>query len=506
MHKRYWLWWLLFVVSTADAASALSKEDMQWINRLTYGLNSSAAESYLKLGRKRFIQAQLNPEVQENLPPDTQVLMMPPAAQNLPPLQEQIIWRDSEQRRLRDLASEEEKQAARKTLEERTNQLAGLAMQRHLVRALYGQDQLKEQMSWFWFNHFNVFSYKGDIRLLLTDYEDKAIRPFALGHFQDLVMATLRHPAMLIYLDNAQNGAQHINENYARELMELHTLGVNAGYSQQDVQELARILTGVGINRTGAEPRLPRELQAQYLHDGLFEFNPRRHDFGNKQFLGHTIRGRGFDEVREAVDILVHHPAASRFISRKLALYWMNDTPSDATVEKMARVFRESDGDIAKTLRALFETHEFSASLGHKFRDPLHYVIGALRFAYDGKLIANYRPVAGWLGALGQPLYGHQTPDGYGFTEKDWASAGQMSQRFEIAKVIGSGNARLFEVQDPVKGTMPVRGGFPQLGNKLFYDVLQPTVSQKTLQALQQAESQQEWNTFLLASPEFMYR
>jgi len=506
MRARETLWLLLIGVGSAHAAPVLAKEDVLWINRLTYGLNSSAADSYLKLGRKRFLQAQLNPEAAESLPPEAQSLMTPPAAQRLLSLQAQLIWRDNEQRRIRDLPGDEDKQAARKAMEERTNQIAGLAAQRHLLRALYGQDQLKEQMSWFWFNHFNVFQHKGDIRLLLSDYEDKAIRPYALGHFRDLVLATLTHPAMLIYLDNAQNGAQHVNENYARELMELHTLGVDAGYSQQDVQELARILTGVGINRSGADLRLPPDKQVLVVRDGWFEFNPRRHDFGDKQFLGHTIRGRGFDEVREAVDILVHHPATSRFVARKLALYWMNDTPSDTTVERMAKVFRDSDGDIAKTLKTLFDSREFAASLGYKFRDPMHYVLGAVRFAYDGKVIANYRPVAGWLGALGQPLYGRQTPDGYGLTEKSWASSGQMTQRFEIAKAIGSGNGRLFEAEDPARGVMYVHGGFPQLGNKLFFDAVQPMLSPKTSQALQQAQSQQEWNTYLLASPEFMYR
>lgn len=506
MRRRCALWLLLSLASGSAVAATLSKDDVLLINRLTYGLNSATADSYLKLGRKHFIQAQLQPDAQERLPDEAQALMLPPAAQHLPSLQEQLMWRDSEQRRIRTLTTEEEKLPARKALEERTNQLAGLAMQRNLLRALYGQDQLREQMDWFWLNHFNVFVYKGDVRLLLADYEDSAIRPNALGHFRDLVMATLMHPAMLIYLDNAQNGANHINENYARELMELHTLGVGAGYTQQDVQELARILTGVGINRNGSEPRLPPDLRPLYIHQGLFEFNPRRHDFGDKHFLGHTIRGRGFDEVREAVDILMQQPATSRFISRKLALYWLDDEPSNATVERMAKAFRESDGDIARTLQTLFDTPEFKASLGHKFRDPMHYVLASLRFAYDGKVIHNYRPVLGWLGALGEPLFGHQTPDGYGLTEKDWASSGQMSQRFEIARAIGSGNAHLFDVPEGFGGMVQARMGFPMLGNRLFFDTIQPMLSQKTQQALQQADSQQEWNTYLLASPEFMYR
>jgi uncharacterized protein (DUF1800 family) len=493
-------------ISASQAAAALSASDVRLINRLSYGLNSSVTDSYLKLGRKRFIEQQLDPAAPDNLPPEAQALLQPPQALDLPPLQQQLQWHDAEQKRIRDLPDEEQKKAARKALEERTNLLAGLAMQRHLVRALYSQDQLREQMAWFWLNHFNVFQYKGDVRVLLSDYEDRALRPYALGHFRDLVLATLTHPAMLIYLDNAQNGANHVNENYARELMELHTLGVNAGYTQQDVQELARILTGVGINRNGEDPHLPPKLLPFYVRDGLFEFNPRRHDFGDKQLLGHVIQGRGFNEVSEAVDILVQQPATARFISHKLALYWLGEEPSAATLERMAQTFRSTDGDIAATLRTLFATHEFNASLGHEFRDPQHYVLAALRFAYDGKVIRNYRPVIGWLGALGEPLYGHQTPDGYGLTEKDWASPGQMSQRFEIARAIGSGYARLFEVPEGFGGMVQAAAGFPQLSNKLFFDTLQPMLSAQTQQALQQADSQQQWNTYLLSAPEFMYR
>ena len=149
-------------------------------------------------------------------------------------------------------------------------------------------------MTWFWFNHFNVHQYKRDLRALVGDYEDQAIRPHALGRFRDLLEATLRHPAMLRYLDNDQNAANHINENYAREIMELHTLGIGSGYSQKDVQELARILTGVGVDLSSTNPKLPPARQALLVRAGLFEFNPNRHDFSDKVLLGHAIRGSGF--------------------------------------------------------------------------------------------------------------------------------------------------------------------------------------------------------------------
>ena len=170
--------------------------------------------------------------------------------------------------------------------------IAKQAATRSILRSLYAPDQLRERMTWFWFNHFNVHQYKANLRLLVGDYEDNAIRPHALGRFRDLLEATLRHPAMLRYLDNADNAAGHINENYAREIMELHTMGVGSGYSQKDVEELARILTGVGINLRAENPKLKPELQNQFFRDGLFEFNPARHDFGDKTFLGHAIKGQ----------------------------------------------------------------------------------------------------------------------------------------------------------------------------------------------------------------------
>src|SRR2546422_7311634 len=232
-----------------------------------------------------------------------------------------------------------------------------------------------------------LFPYTTLFRALVADYEERAIRPHALGRFRDLLGATARHPAMLIYLDNAQNAANRINENYARELMELHTLGVDGGYTQRDVQELARILTGFVVR------------------EGWFEFIPGRHDYGDKLLLGRAIRGRGAAEVDEALDLLARHPATARFLCRKLALVFVSDDPSEVLVERLASTFPSSDGDIAAVLRELFPSAEFSASLGTKFKDPVHYVVSAVRLAYDDKGILNAGPLINWLGRLGGPLY-----------------------------------------------------------------------------------------------------
>jgi uncharacterized protein (DUF1800 family) len=339
--------------------------------------------------------------------------------------------------------------------------------------------------------------------VLVSDYEEQAIRPHALGKFRDLLSATLHHPAMIRYLDNEQNAANRINENYAREIMELHTLGVDGGYSQNDVQQLARILTGVGVNMTEKTPEIRKDKQSQYVRKGLFEFNPNRHDYGDKTFLGQTVKGRGLAEVDEALDRLSRSPATARYVSRKLAIYFVADEPPPQLVDRMAARFQASDGDIAAVLRVMFDSPEFTQSLGTKFKDPVHYVVAAVRLTYDDKVILNTGPMMNWLYRMAEPLYGRVTPDGYPLTQSGWASPGQMTTRFEIAKAIGSGNAGLFKSE----GAQPLeKPAFPQLANALYYQSLQKSLAPATQQALEQAASPQEWNTLLLSSPELMHR
>jgi uncharacterized protein (DUF1800 family) len=401
------------------------------------------------------------------------------------------------------VADNEQKKQAQQAYQQDMNRLARESATRHLLRALYSPNQVQEQMTWFWLNHFNVHQYKSNLRAMVADYEDTAIRPHALGKFRDLLGAVTLHPAMLRYLDNEQNAAGRINENLAREVMELHTMGVDGGYTQQDVQQMARVLTGVGVNLQGNEPKLKPELQAYYQHRGLFEFNPNRHDFGPKTLLGQPLVAKGMGEVNEALDRLARQPATAHFVSRKLAQYWLADEPPPELVQRMAASFLASDGDIAATLRTLFTSPEFAAGAGAKFKDPMHYVLSSVRLAYDDKTILNAGPMLNWLNRMGEPLYGHQTPDGYAMTQSAWASPGQMATRFEIAKAIGTGNAGLFKTDGPAPQERPA---FPQLSNALYYQSIRQTLRPATLTALDQATSPQEWNTFLLASPEMMVR
>jgi uncharacterized protein (DUF1800 family) len=471
-----------------------------WLDRVTFGIDSQTVAAYRRLGRAGFLDRQLEPDPNP-LPPAIAAQIATLEVEHLDTAHEMFAINE-ENKRINGLPDPAAKEAARKTLNDRGNRLAYEAARRLLLEAIYSRDQLREQMVWFWLNHFSVFQAKANLRWLIADYEAQAIRPRALGHFRDLVMATLAHPAMLQYLDNAQNAAGHLNENYARELMELHTLGVAGGYTQKDVQELARVLTGVGV-AGGTPPHFKRELESFYRRDGAMEFNPVRHDFGAKTFLGRPITAQGYAEIEQAVDRLVGTPACAEFVSRKLAMYFVADQPPEALVKRLATAFHRTDGDIAAVLRELIRSPEFEASLGAKFRDPFHFVVGSIRLAYDGRPILNTHPLINWLNSLGEPLFGHQTPDGYPLTESGWASSGQMSRRFDIARAIGSGSAGLFEPED---GGAKTSTGFPRLASRTYYEELEPRLSATTLAALDQATSQQEWNTLLLASPELNYR
>jgi uncharacterized protein (DUF1800 family) len=278
----------------------------------------------------------------------------------------------------------------------------------------------------FWFNHFNVFSGKGQDRALLSSYERDAIRPHVFGNFRELLGATAKHPAMLFYLDNWLSKAGGLNENYARELMELHTLGVDGGYSQRDVTELARMLTGW----TYAPRRLVQRNET-------FLFDPRRHDMGSKVWLGQQIRGRGQDEGERALDLLAVHPATARHVSYQLAQYFVADQPPPALVERMARTWIDSKGEIRAVLATLLHSPEFMDQqyAGAKFKTPYQFVVSALRAS--GGEVDNVKPLMGALAGLGMPLYGCQTPDGYKNTQAAWLNPDALSRRINFATALG---------------------------------------------------------------------
>lgn len=496
----------ILILSTAvprgEAVDQQVARDLELVDTATWGVTPTAMTAFESAGREKWLQSQLHPTLNTTPLPEaaqSQIEALPLSHKSAFELATKF---DAQARATNQMTDPDQRASAQQAYLQAMTDVAKQAATRTILRALYAPDQLRERMTWFWFNHFNVHQYKGNLRVLVGAYEDTAIRAHALGRFRNLLEATLRNPAMLRYLDNADNAAGHINENYAREIMELHTMGVGSGYSQKDVEELARLLTGVGIDLNPEEPKLKPELQSQLVRDGLFEFNPARHDYGDKVFLGQIIKGRGFGEVQQALDILCHQPATARHISRQIAIYFVADDPPAALVERMSQTFIHTDGDIASVLDTLFHSPEFTASLGTRFKDPVRYVLSAVRLAYDTKVIVNTGPIQNWFNRLAEGLYNHQTPDGYSLISTAWSGPGQMMTRFEIARQIGSSSSGLFKPPEPDAPELPA---FPLLQNSLYFSALRQTLGNTTKAALDKAVSPQEWNMLLLSSPEFMY-
>lgn len=311
-------------------------------------------------------------------------------------------------------------------------------------------------------------------------------------------------------------------------------MGVGSGYTQKDVQELARILTGVGVNLSGKPRAFAALARADYRtdvgHGGLFEFIPRRHDYGDKVFLGQPIKGAGLEEVNQAIDILSREPATARHVSRQLAQYFCCDVPSDRLVEAMAATWKRTDGAMAAVLKTLFDSQEFSQSLGKKFKDPMHYAISAIRASYGDQPIENPLPLINWLNRMGELPYGHETPDGYSLTADSWSGPGEMATRFEVAQQIGSGARNLFlpitpemltrlranlqanpanadnNLQAILQADPQDRSPAPMLQQTAYYTQLTPSLSAATSSAIAQGASQADRNALLLSSPEFMRR
>jgi uncharacterized protein (DUF1800 family) len=334
-------------------------------------------------------------------------------------------------------------------------------VQAKLLRAIYSERQLDEVMADFWFNHFNVFINKGADRVLLTSYEQDVIRPHALGKFEDLLVATAKSPAMLFYLDNwlsvgpdsmqalgipsrpvpygpyryprrnpnanrKQNSG--LNENYGRELLELHTLSVNGGYSQRDVTEVAKVFTGWTIDK-------PNE-------GGGFKFEPRTHEPGPKFVLGHRIKPKGEDEGREVLHLLATSPQTAHFISLKLAQRFVSDDPPPALVDRMAKTFQKKKGDIREVLSTLFHSPEFWADNTYraKVKTPLEFVASAVRAT--GADVDDAMPLARQLSNMGMPLYGAQTPTGYSMKAETWVSSSALLNRMNFALALTAGKVR----------------------------------------------------------------
>jgi uncharacterized protein (DUF1800 family) len=316
-----------------------------------------------------------------------------------------------------------------------------------LMRAVYSNRQLEEVLTDFWYNHFNVFLDKGADRYMVTSYERDAIRPHVLGHFRDLLLATAQSPAMLFYLDNWQSrgvdpkafarNRQGLNENYGRELMELHTLGVDSGYTQQDVTEVARCFTGWTIR----EPR----------QGGEFEFNERIHDKAEKHVLGVTIpAGGGMSDGLKVIDMLARHPATAHFISKDLASRFVSDNPPEELVQKMATTFQKTDGDLLEVMRTMLRAPEFwhPANFRSKIKSPFEMVVSAVR-AVNGD-VDFAQGLMNQLNQLGEPLYRKLEPTGYSNVGADWANSASLLARMNFGVALAKGRIQGVKV-DPAQ-------------------------------------------------------
>jgi uncharacterized protein (DUF1800 family) len=302
-----------------------------------------------------------------------------------------------------------------------------------MLRAIESTHQLAEEMDDFWFNHFNVFYEKGADRFLIPQYEREAIRPHVLGQFRDLLEATAKSPAMLFFLDNFESVRPDIdandknrkvkrglNENYGRELMELHTLGVNGGYTQKDVTEVARCFTGWGIQ----EPR----------KGGGFFFNDKLHDKGEKMVLGHVIAaGGGIEDGEQVLDILARHPSTAHFISKEIAQRFVADNPPEALVHKMAQTFLATNGSIREVMKTMLNSKEFwsEGAYRSKIKSPLEMVASSAR-ALDAHVIDGWA-LANQVGTLGEPLYRKLEPTGYSNLSSDWINSAALLGRMNFA-------------------------------------------------------------------------
>jgi uncharacterized protein (DUF1800 family) len=458
------------------------------LNRIGFGARPGDVERVKLLGLATYIDQQLHPERVPNDALDARLTEFPTLAMDSRDLGQTIAAADEMRRMIQRQQAQQAPPPATDPakpgappptpprpvpppelvmLQRQAQNVTQELMQAKLIRAAMSERQLEEVLVDFWFNHFNVFIGKGQVRQYLTDYEQKVIRPHVLGSFRDLLGASAHSPAMLVYLDNFQSVTPNptpvispelerrlndprirpeqraqimirlqqrpqqrpqrgLNENYARELMELHTLGVDGGYTQKDVIEVARALTGWTID----QPRL----------GGAFLFRPQTHDAGEKTILGvHFPRGGGQEEGERVLDMLAKHPSTARHIAFKLAQRFVADEPPKALVERAAKKFLDTKGDLREVTRTIITSPEFFAAEAYraKVKTPLEFVVSAIR-ASDATIM-NAQPLVRVMQELGMPLYGCQPPTGYSMTADAWVNTGALLNRMNFAVQLVNG-------------------------------------------------------------------
>ncbi|SEM96649.1 Uncharacterized conserved protein, DUF1800 family [Mucilaginibacter gossypiicola] len=472
------------------------------LSRFTYGATPGEVEEVVKIGPEKWFAAQLNVQMRDDslnqlldkydalrLSNAEVVAQYPKGGQVLRmAVKDGVVNKDSvktDRKAYRDQLQNYMQQNGLKPEQELLRQF----INQKILRAAYSNNQLQEVMTSFWFNHFNVSVVKNDCSQFIPAYERDVIRPNALGKFNDLLLATAKSPAMLYYLDNfsssgnndnmqqgnqpprrrlvlqMQNAdtsrvanmpklkakkAQGLNENYAREVMELHTLGVDGGYTQQDVTQAARVLTGWSVYPMGAYGNAGQKLMNRlgddklqsrgFVHEGDFLFNPNRHDNGEKTVLGHRFAaGGGYDEGVQLLTMLAHQQATAKFISKKLAIRFVSDNPPQSLIDKMARTFINKDGDIKQVLITMVDAPEFwsAAAVREKTKSPFELAIGSVRALHAG--VNQPYQLFNWINKMGEKIYYYQAPTGFPDKGQYWINTGALLNRMNFGLALASG-------------------------------------------------------------------
>ncbi|WP_224247229.1 DUF1800 domain-containing protein [Hyalangium gracile] len=485
------------VLTLPDTGWSEDRRALHALRRLAYGPSPRDWEEVRRVGVARWLSQQLHPE---SIPDDAVAARLEPLSTlrlstedlmtRYPPLRQQA-------RELGvplDTPEDRRELTAMLGADALPRRVALDLMAQKLIRAVESRRQLEEVLVDFWFNHFNVSAEKGPVRWMVTSYERDAIRPHVFGRFRELLGATARHPAMLFYLDNwtsvrdgfepgrrrgippaLRKNARGLNENYARELLELHTLGVDGGYTQEDVRDVARVFTGWSLNKPRAAP--------------AFVFRADAHDTGAKLVLGHPLpAGGGQQEGEQVLDMLARHPSTARFIATKLARKFVADEPPAALVDRLARVFLETDGELRAVYSALFTAPEFwaDAAWSAKTKTPLELVASSIRAlggTTDGGL-----PLARAVERMGEPLYRAPAPTGYPEHATPWVNAGALVTRLNFALALSANRVRgtAVEVMGLAPGAKASDAGalVDSLALRLLYEPLSPQTRTTLLAAL----------------------
>jgi uncharacterized protein (DUF1800 family) len=513
------------------------------LNRIGFGPRPGDVEKVRAIGIGRYIDQQLHPE----RIPDTSMIArlseLTTIGMSSREIAEKFALPALEARRERKQDAKEDGAQTPKRRDpeqERASRVMLELGEQKMLRAIYSERQLQEVLTDFWFNHFNVDARKGPDRFMLTEYERETIRPHVLGKFRDLLEATAKSPAMLFYLDNwmsadpngphpdtrmnrrgiarvrpqqqqgknaPRSGAlgvpaervrgagapgvnKGLNENYGRELMELHTLGVDGGYTQKDVTEVARAFTGWTIQnprQAGSPARQPR----WGAEGGGFMFNPRVHDTGEKVVLGHRIKAGGdISDGERVLDILAKHPSTARFIATKLARRFVSDTPPASLVDRAAARFRDTNGDLREVTRTILTSPEFLSPDAYraKIKTPLEFLASAVRATSAD--VQDATPLVRTMQQLGMPLYQCQPPTGYKDTADGWVNTGALVNRMNVAVSLTNNQLRGVSLADP----------------SAVQTMLGDEVSESTRATIAKATTPEQMAALTLGSPEFQRR